>query len=56
MSLLGVYNWRGTGPHGGITALGDWESVHLKDRRTYIVYDSDVMQEVPIAERSAAAA
>jgi hypothetical protein len=25
VSLLGVYNWRGTGPHGGITALGDWE-------------------------------
>jgi Domain of unknown function (DUF3854) len=45
VSLLGVYNWRGTGPHGGITALGDWESVHLKDRRTYIVYDSDVMQK-----------
>jgi hypothetical protein len=45
VSLLGVYNWRGTGPDGGITALGDWESVHLKDRRTYIVYDSDVMQK-----------
>jgi hypothetical protein len=45
VSLLGVYNWRGTGPNGGITALGDWESVHLKDRRTYIVYDSDVMQK-----------
>jgi len=45
VSLLGVYNWRGTGPHGGITALGDWESVHLKGRRTYIVYDSDVMQK-----------
>jgi hypothetical protein len=45
VSLLGVYNWRGTGPDGGITALGDWESVHLHGRRTYIVYDSDVMQK-----------
>jgi hypothetical protein len=45
VSLLGVYNWRGTGPHGGITALGDWESVHLQGGRTYIVYDSDVMQK-----------
>jgi hypothetical protein len=43
IALLGVWNWRGTNGLGGKTALPDWESVALKRREVYIVFDSDVM-------------
>ncbi len=43
LSLLGVYNWRGSNDDGGKVALPDWESVALNGRETYIVFDSDVM-------------
>lgn len=43
VALLGVWNWRGTNDLGGKTALGDWESIALKGRRVYVVFDSDVM-------------
>jgi virulence-associated protein VagC len=43
VALLGVWNWRGTNEDGGRVALADWESVALKGRQTYIVFDSDVM-------------
>jgi hypothetical protein len=43
VSLLGVWNWRGTNEHGGLAALPEWEHVALNGRRTYIVFDSDVM-------------
>jgi hypothetical protein len=43
IALLGVWNWRGTNEAGGKTALADWESIALKGRLTYIVFDSDVM-------------
>ena len=42
VSLLGVWNWRGTNGDGGKTALGDWESVALNGRDALIVFDSDV--------------
>lgn len=43
VALLGVWNWRGSNAHGGSTVLADWETVALKARRVYIVFDSDVM-------------
>jgi Domain of unknown function (DUF3854) len=44
VTLLGVWNWRGTNDNGGKVALSEWEYVALNDgRRVYIVFDSDVM-------------
>ena len=43
VSVIGVWNWRGTNGMGGKTALADWEYIHLKGRKTFIVFDSDVM-------------
>lgn len=45
ISLLGVWNFRGKNEHGGSTALADWEYIALKGRRTYICFDSDVMEK-----------
>jgi hypothetical protein len=44
IALLGVWNFRGTNDHGGRTILADWEYVALNGRRTFIVFDSDVME------------
>ncbi len=43
IALLGVWNWRGTNPEGGSTALPDWESIALNGREVYLAFDSDVM-------------
>lgn len=43
VSLLGVWNWRGSNRHGGKVALPEWENVALNGRRVYVVFDSDVM-------------
>ena len=43
VSLLGVWNWRGTNAQGGKVALPEWEQIALNDRQVYIVFDSDVM-------------
>jgi Domain of unknown function (DUF3854) len=43
VSLLGVWNWRGTNEHGGKTVLPEWDSIALNGRRVYLVFDSDVM-------------
>ena len=48
ISLIGVWNWRGTNEWGGKTTLPDWEGIALKDarnrpRQVYLVFDSDVM-------------
>lgn len=43
VTLIGVWNWRGTNGLGGKTALPDWEFVALNGRQVYIVFDSDVM-------------
>lgn len=48
IALLGVWNWRGTNEQGGTVALPDWESIALKDRKVYIVFDSDVMEKAPV--------
>jgi len=50
ISILGVWNWRGTNKWGGQTALADWESIHLKGRDIYIVFDSDVMTKPEVAQ------
>lgn len=46
--LLGVWNWRHTNKHGGKVALPDFESVALNDRPSLIVFDSDIMQKLPV--------
>lgn len=48
LGLIGTWNWRGTNEFGGKSALPDWDSIALKDRRNkgrkvYVCYDSDVM-------------
>jgi putative DNA primase/helicase len=45
ISLLGVWNWRGSNEDGGKVALAAWESVALNGRTVYIVFDSDVMEK-----------
>ncbi len=45
VTLLGVWNWRGTNEHGGLTALAEWEYLDISGQRPVsIVYDSDVMR------------
>lgn len=50
ISLSGVWNWRGTNDHGGATALPDWESVALKGRTVYLVFDSDVVRNSTVKQ------
>lgn len=50
ISLLGVWNWKGTNTDGGKTALADWDYVALKGRQLYIVFDSDVMTKPEVHE------
>jgi putative DNA primase/helicase len=46
IGVLGVTGWRGTQEviNGikGLTALADWERIHLKGRFVYLAFDSDV--------------
>jgi hypothetical protein len=49
IGLLGVFNWRGKNTQGGVTALGDWESIALKGRKVFIAFDSDVAQKKMVA-------
>lgn len=48
VALLGVWNWRGRNDEDGLVALADWESVALKGRHVYIVFDSDVMTKTAV--------
>ncbi len=48
VSLLGVNSWRGRNEKGGLTALAEWNDVHLKGRTVYLVFDSDVMTKEPV--------
>lgn len=48
ISLLGVWNWRGTNGKGGKTALPDWESIALNGRQIFICFDSDVMLKLDV--------
>ena len=44
ISLSGIYGFRGTNDAGGSTILPDWESIALKGRTVYIVFDSDIIR------------
>jgi hypothetical protein len=48
LSLLGVWNFRGTNESGGKMILPDWEGVALNTRRIYITFDSDVMVKAEV--------
>ena len=48
ITLMGVWNWRGTNELGGKTALSDWELVALSERDVYVVFDSDVMTKLEV--------
>lgn len=50
VALLGVWNWRGSNDKGGKTALADWESIALNDRRVLVAFDSDVMTKPQVAK------
>lgn len=43
VSVIGVWNFRGTNDDGGLALLGDFEPIAFNDRLLYIAYDSDVM-------------
>lgn len=43
VSVIGVWNWRGTNAAGGKTVLAAWESVALNERLVYLAFDSDAM-------------
>jgi hypothetical protein len=45
VGLLGVYNFKGRNPYGGITFLADWDDVALNGRQVRIVFDNDVMRK-----------
>lgn len=45
IGLQGVYGWRGKNADGGATALADWETIALKNRKAVIAFDSDVMSK-----------
>lgn len=44
VGLLGVYGWRGRNEMGGLTALPEWENIHLKKRDLYLAFDSDARE------------
>jgi hypothetical protein len=48
ISLLGVFNFRGSNEQGGTTVLPDWEYIALNERKTYICFDSDVMEKMEV--------
>lgn len=45
ISIGGVWSWRGRNELDGLTALGDWENVHLRGRTFYLIFDSDVLEK-----------
>jgi hypothetical protein len=45
VTLMGVWNWRGTNNLGGKVALPDWNDVALNGRRVIIAYDGDVQRK-----------
>jgi hypothetical protein len=53
LAVLGVWNWRGTNPHGGKAALPDWEYIAVKAREVYVCFDSDVMLKPQVHEAMA---
>jgi hypothetical protein len=50
ISLVGVWNWRGSGDDGGKVALADWEFVAVNDRDVVICFDSDVVTKSSVSD------
>lgn len=50
VSLLGVWNWRGSNPAGGKVALPDWHDIALDGRRAVLAFDSDVTSKTAVAK------
>jgi hypothetical protein len=50
ISLLGVWNWRGSNGAGGKTVLADWESIALEQRRVYLAFDSDAAHNAQVRQ------
>jgi hypothetical protein len=50
VSLLGVWNWRGTSPARGKVALPEWHDIALNGRRVVLAFDSDVTRKPPVAK------
>lgn len=50
IGVQGVYGWRGKNEHGGLTALGDWESIALNRRHVVLAFDSDVMTKATVRD------
>jgi Protein of unknown function (DUF3631)/Domain of unknown function (DUF3854) len=50
VSLLGVWNWRGSNPVGGKVALAEWHDIALNGRRVVLAFDSDVTRKPAVAE------
>lgn len=53
VDFIGVWNWRGTNLKGGKTALPELDLIAWKDkddtpRTVYLVFDSDIMQKLPV--------
>ena len=45
VSVLGVWNWRGTNPVGGKVALPEWHDMALNGRRVILAFDSDLSRK-----------
>jgi Domain of unknown function (DUF3854) len=50
VGLLGVDNWRGRNALGGLTALAQWNDVHLRSRSVLLCFDSDVATNTAVYE------
>jgi hypothetical protein len=49
VSLLGVWNWRGSNTVQGKVALPDWHDIALNGRRIVLAFDSDVTRKPAVA-------
>lgn len=48
VALNGVWGFKGKNEFGGITIVGDWDHVALKERTVNIVFDNDVMTKFAV--------
>lgn len=46
--INGVWNYRGRNADGGKTMLAEWEDVALNGRKVYLVFDSDILEKMPV--------
>ncbi|RYG19746.1 DUF3854 domain-containing protein, partial [bacterium] len=49
ITLIGVWNWRGTNEKGGSVELADWEAIALKGRVVTLLFDADVVRQPSVA-------